>query len=177
MQLTVAICDDNEEQIAELRRLLRQWAAARALTGMLAPGEVIAFVMYFSKLRSGIGSISGGVGNMTVDMEFMGTAFDFLDLPDQKYKGSIPTEKRDDNEYEFALRHVWFKYPNSDQYVLRDANLTWKVGERMALVGKRRPACTRSSTASWAPGRRCTFPTACPPAVSVMRSWSWRREP
>lgn len=116
--------------------LLYGFAAARALTGMLTPGEVIAFVMYFAKLRSGISKISSGFGNMTVDMEFMGTAFDFLDLPDQKYKGSIPTEKRDDNEYEFALKHVWFKYPNSEQYVLRDVNLIWKVGEKMALVGK-----------------------------------------
>ena len=31
MQLTVAICDDNEEQIAELRRLLGQWAADKPL--------------------------------------------------------------------------------------------------------------------------------------------------
>lgn len=116
--------------------LLYGFAAVRAVTGMFTPGEVIAFVMYFVKIRSGVSGISSGLGNMSVDMEFMGTAFEFLDLPDQKYKGSIPTEKRDDNEYEFALKHVWFKYPNSEQYALRDVNLTWKVGEKMALVGK-----------------------------------------
>lgn len=116
--------------------LLYGFAAARAITGMLTPGEVIAFVMYFSKLRSGVSSISSGVGNMTVDMEFMGRAFEFLDLPDQKYRGTIPTEKRDDNRYEFAFRNVWFKYPHSEQYALRDVNLTWRIGEKMALVGQ-----------------------------------------
>lgn len=116
--------------------LLYGFAAARAVAGMLSPGEAIAFVMYIGKIRSGIGNISSGIGNMTVDMEFMCTAFDFLDLPEQKYKGTIPTEKRDDNQYEFAFRHVWFKYPNSEQYVLRDVNLTWRIGEKMALVGK-----------------------------------------
>lgn len=73
---------------------------------------------------------------MSVDLEFMKTVFDFLDIPDEKYKGTIPTEKRDDNEYEFEFKHVWFRYPNSEQYALRDVNLKWRIGEKMALVGK-----------------------------------------
>lgn len=51
-------------------------------------------------------------------------------------KGTIPTEKRDDNEYEFEFKHVWFKYPNSEEYVLKDINLKWRIGEKMALVGR-----------------------------------------
>ena len=41
-----------------------------------------------------------------------------------------------DNEYEFEFRHVWFKYPDSQEYVLKDINLKWRIGEKMALVGK-----------------------------------------
>lgn len=52
------------------------------------------------------------------------------------YQGTIPTEKRDDNEYEFEFKHVWFKYPNSEEYVLKDINLKWRIGEKMALVGR-----------------------------------------
>ncbi|MBQ8922684.1 MAG: ABC transporter ATP-binding protein [Oscillospiraceae bacterium] len=69
--------------------------------------------------------------------------FDFLDTPDEQYKGTIPTEKRNDNEYEFEFRHVWFKYPNTEQYVLRDVNLKWRIGEKMALVG--RNGCGKST--------------------------------
>lgn len=50
--------------------------------------------------------------------------------------GSIPTEKRDDNEYEFEFHNVSFKYPASDEYVLKDINLKWRIGEKMALVGR-----------------------------------------
>lgn len=50
--------------------------------------------------------------------------------------GTIPTEKRNDNEYEFEFKHVYFKYPNTEQYVLKDINLKWRIGEKMALVGK-----------------------------------------
>lgn len=60
--------------------------------------------------------------------------FDFLDIPDEKYKGSIPTEKREDNEYQFEFKHVYFKYPGAEQYVLRDINLKWCIGEKMALA-------------------------------------------
>lgn len=32
--------------------------------------------------------------------------------------------------------HVWFRYPTSEQWVLRDVNLTVKRGEKVALVGR-----------------------------------------
>lgn len=112
------------------------FAVFRAINGALTVGEIIGFVMYFSRIRDSMNRVAGGFGGMSVDLEFMKTAFDFLDIPDEKYKGTIPTEKRDDNEYEFEFRHVWFKYPNSEQYALRDVNLKWRIGEKMALVGK-----------------------------------------
>lgn len=112
------------------------FAAFRAINGALTIGDIIGFVMYFSRIRTGINRAANGLGAMSVDLEFMKTAFDFLDIPDEKYKGTIPTEKREDNEYEFEFRHVWFKYPNSEQYALRDVNLKWRIGEKMALVGK-----------------------------------------
>ncbi|MDE5859270.1 MAG: ABC transporter ATP-binding protein/permease, partial [Oscillospiraceae bacterium] len=112
------------------------FAVLRAINGALTVGDIIGFVMYFSRIRDCMNRVAGGFGGMSVDLEFMKNAFDFLDIPDEKYKGTIPTEKRDDNEYEFEFRHVWFKYPNSEQYVLRDVNLKWRIGEKMALVGK-----------------------------------------
>ena len=42
-------------------------------------------------MRLGISRVAGGIGGMSVDLEFMKTAFDFLDIPDEKYKGTIPT--------------------------------------------------------------------------------------
>ncbi|NUO20090.1 ABC transporter ATP-binding protein [bacterium] len=35
-----------------------------------------------------------------------------------------------------AFEHVWFRYPTSEQWVLRDISLTVKRGERVALVGR-----------------------------------------
>ncbi|MCM1167112.1 MAG: ABC transporter ATP-binding protein/permease, partial [Lachnospiraceae bacterium] len=122
--------------------LMYGFAALRAVSGVMSVGEIIGFVMYFTKITEGlIGStntngVLGGIENILVDVEFLDDALKFLDIPDEKYKGTLPTEKRDDNEYEFEFRNVWFKYPNSEQYVLRGVDLKWRVGEKMALVGK-----------------------------------------
>lgn len=80
--------------------------------------------------------LSDFYGLLKITPTFCKKYFDFLDIPDEKYKGTIPTEKRDDNEYEFEFKHVWFKYPDSEEYTLKDINLKWRIGEKMALVGK-----------------------------------------
>lgn len=125
------------------RILMYGFAVVRALTGMLTPGEVVAFALYFTKIQNGISEVSDGIGQLKTTPIFCKQIFEFLDIPDEKYKGTIPTEKRDDNEYEFEFRHVWFKYPNSEQYVLKDINLRWRIGEKMALVG--RNGCGKST--------------------------------
>ncbi|WP_459811374.1 ABC transporter ATP-binding protein [Hominimerdicola sp. 21CYCFAH17_S] len=118
------------------RVIMYGFAVIRAATGMLSPGEVVAFALYFTRIQNGISDVSDGIGILKTTPIFCKQIFDFLAIPDEKYKGTIPTEKRDDNEYEFEFRHVYFKYPNSEQYVLQDINLKWRIGEKMALVGK-----------------------------------------
>lgn len=112
------------------------FAAVRMVSGILTVGEMVSFVIYFSRIRQDITNVTNGFGNIFIDTEFVQYVYDFLDIPDEKYQGTIPTEKRDDDEYEFEFCHVYFKYPNSEQYVLKDVNLKWRIGEKMALVGK-----------------------------------------
>ena len=57
-------------------------------------------------------------------------------LEKRKYDGSIPLEKRRDNKFSVEFEHVSFKYPGSEEYVIKDLNLSFVIGERMAIVGK-----------------------------------------
>ena len=123
--------------------VMYSYAILRAIYGTLSAGEVIAFVMLFTRVLHGIAGISNELINFRLSADHCKDVFDFLDIPDKKYKGTIPTEKRKDNEYEFEFRHVWFKYPGSEQFVLRDINLKWRIGEKMALVG--RNGCGKST--------------------------------
>lgn len=125
------------------RMLMYGFAVVRAITGMLSPGEVIAFALYFTNLQAGISNLSEGIGMVNTTPPFCKKVLDFLDISDEKYMGTIPTEKRTDNEYEFEFKHVWFKYPGCENYTLKDINLKWKIGEKMALVG--RNGCGKST--------------------------------
>ena len=60
----------------------------------------------------------------------------YMGLENQKYQGSLPLEKRRDNKFTVEFEHVSFKYPGSEQYVIRDLNLSFVVGEKMAIVGR-----------------------------------------
>jgi len=116
--------------------ILYAFAIFRAVNGAMTAGEVVAFVMYFTRIQYALENVSQNFSSMLTKSQMWTQVFDFLDIPDEKYKGTIPTEKRDDNEYEFEFRYVYFKYPDSEDYVLKDVNLKWQIGEKMALVGK-----------------------------------------
>ncbi len=62
--------------------------------------------------------------------------FDFLDIPNTKYEGRLPVEKRDDDRFTIEFRHVSFRYPGSDVDVLKDFSIKFHIGERLAVVGK-----------------------------------------
>ncbi len=61
---------------------------------------------------------------------------DFLDIPNKKYEGTLPVEKRDDDQFTIEFRHVSFRYPGSDRDVLKDFSIKFHIGERLAVVGK-----------------------------------------
>lgn len=61
---------------------------------------------------------------------------ELLELSDEMYKGSLPLEKRSDNEYRIEFRDVSFKYPGSGEYALKNLSLELKVGEKLAIVGR-----------------------------------------
>ena len=51
------------------------------------------------------------------------------------YQGSLTVEKRRDRKYQVEFRNVSFKYPGSDNYALRNVNMKFEIGKRLAVVG------------------------------------------
>lgn len=96
----------------------------------LYAGCISNFLLYFS---------SGWMKELTIlktNTKYVKMYFDFLDIPNQKYKGCIPVEKRDDDRFTIEFRHVSFRYPGSDRDVLKDFSIKFRIGERLAVVGK-----------------------------------------
>lgn len=83
----------------------------------------------------GIGGLFTAVGDCRFNAPYLKTLYDYLDLPNKMYKGSLTTEKRSDRQYTVEFLDVSFRYPGSEQYALRHLSMTFKVGERLAVVG------------------------------------------
>ena len=59
-----------------------------------------------------------------------------MDLPDEEVVGSLPVEKRLDNDYHFAIENMSFSYPGSDETVLKNITEKFEVGKKYAIVGE-----------------------------------------
>lgn len=62
--------------------------------------------------------------------------YEFMDLPDEEVVGSLPVEKRLDNEYTFNIQNLSFAYPGSDDFVLKNITESFEVGKKYAIVGE-----------------------------------------
>lgn len=73
---------------------------------------------------------------LSANTKYVKMYLDFLDIPNKKYEGTLPVEKRDDDKFTIEFRHVSFRYPGSDRDVLKDFSIKFHIGERLAVVGK-----------------------------------------
>ena len=76
------------------------------------------------------------MGGMRNNAAFLKLTFEFLDIPNRMYQGSLTVEKRMDRDYEIEFCNVSFQYPGSDAYALRNVSIKFRIGERLAVVGQ-----------------------------------------
>jgi ATP-binding cassette subfamily B protein len=108
----------------------------KALGGAFGVGSVTQYVGALAGLAQGFTRLLEIVGNLRANAEYLKFTYDFLDIPNNMYQGSLTTEKRSDRKYEIEFRDVSFKYPGTDTWALRHVSMKFDVGERLAVVGE-----------------------------------------
>ena len=108
---------------------LKAWAGAFGL------GAVAQYVASVTKVSGGVSSLISALGDMRNNAAFLVPVFEFLDIPNNMYQGSLTVEKRRDRKYEVEFRNVSFKYPGSKNYALRNVSMKFEIGRRLAVVG------------------------------------------
>ncbi len=108
----------------------------KAWGGAFGIGSVTQYVGAISSLSENITLVMTHLSELKLNASFLKETYAYLDIPNSMYQGSLPTEKRDDREYEVEFRDVSFKYPGSETYALRHVNVKFRVGNRMAVVGE-----------------------------------------
>lgn len=108
---------------------LKAWAGAFGL------GAVTQYAASVTKVSGGMSGLISALGDMWNNAAFLVPIYEFLDIPNNMYQGSLTVEKRRDRKYEVEFRSVSFKYPGSENYALRNVNMKFEIGSRMAVVG------------------------------------------
>lgn len=108
----------------------------KAMAGAFGLGAVTQYVASVTKVSEGMSSLVSAFGDMGNNAPFLALTFEFLDIPNHMYQGSLTVEKRRDRNYQVEFRNVSFKYPGSETYALRNINMKFKIGKRLAIVGR-----------------------------------------
>ncbi|MCM1188054.1 MAG: ABC transporter ATP-binding protein/permease [bacterium] len=107
-----------------------------ALKGNMPIGSLILYADCLANLLRQTVQAAAGWQELNLAARRQVGILELLELSDEMYKGSLPMEKRSDNEYHIEFRNVSFRYPGSQEYALKDFSLELKVGEKLAIVGR-----------------------------------------
>ena len=121
---------------AVLSGIVYVFVCLKALGGAFGIGSVTQYVSAITTLSGNAAMLLDTVNHMRTNAGFLKTIYQFLDIPNSMYQGSLTTEKRADRKYEVEFKDVSFKYPGSDIWALRHVNMKFKVGQRLAIVGE-----------------------------------------
>ena len=112
------------------------YVGLKAIYGMISIGSALKYISAYSNLVESVSGIFYSWIEINVKAEYLSYFYDFMEIQNKQYQGTIPTEKRDDNEFEIEFRDVSFRYPNTENFVLRHVNQKIKIGTKTAVVGK-----------------------------------------
>jgi ATP-binding cassette subfamily B protein len=111
------------------------WIVWHTLQGKISLGDMTLYLSIFRQGQSTFQSILSAVGSIYQNNLFMANFFDFLSLEPQMAVAAPPQRPAAPLRRGIEFRGVGFRYPESDEWALRDVNLTIRAGEKIALVG------------------------------------------
>lgn len=121
---------------AVLTGMVYVFVCLKAWAGAFGVGSVTQYVGAVTALAGNISKLIEAIGTMKNNVPFMRKIYEFLDMPNRMYQGSLTTEKRSDRQYEVEFKDVSFRYPGTDTWALNHVNIKFKVGSRLAVVGE-----------------------------------------
>ncbi len=108
----------------------------KAWGGAFGVGSVTQYIGAVTAMSGGVSELLRFFGNMHNNAPFLKTVFEFLDTPNAMRQGNLTTKQQSDGKYEIEFRNVSFKYPSSEEYVLKNLSLKFNTGQRLAVVGQ-----------------------------------------
>ncbi len=109
--------------------------AERAVSGATSVGDLVLFLLVFQRAQSAGQEMVQQISALYEDHLYLGLLFDFLEikpvLADPPHPVPVPVPLRQG----LRLEKVSFRYPGSDEYVLRNIGMELKPGQIVAVAG------------------------------------------
>jgi len=110
------------------------WIVWRTVQATISLGDMTLYLSIFRQGQSTFQSILAGVGNIYENNLFMAHYFEFLEL--KPLLQTAPGRRHETSpERGLEFRGIGFRYPDSEDWVLRGIDLKIRPGEKIALVG------------------------------------------
>lgn len=107
----------------------------KAFIRAITIGSILKQVGVIRKFYTGVLSLIENINELRVNIMFFESSFSYFELPDIKIKGDLHIKRRNDNSYNIEFKNVSFKYPNSEDYAIKNISLMLLPKERLAIVG------------------------------------------
>ena len=102
------------------------------LAGRIEAGVFGAVLTAFVNVQAVIKNHVTSIGRIPVFLEYAKDYFDFIELPGEQ-GGSV---KVGEKIQKISLKKVFFRYPNAEDFTLKNIDLEIQVGETIAVVGE-----------------------------------------
>ena len=112
------------------------YVGLKAVFSLISAGKCLMYVSSYTRLVESITGISNNFVQIKMESRYLSFFYDYMEIKNKRYNGTIPTEKRDDNKFEIEFRDVSFRYANTEKYALRHVNQKITLGSKTAVVGK-----------------------------------------
>ena len=108
---------------------------ARAVAGAVSVSNVVRYAGTMYNMVNSFYRLSSAATDLVWQTERIQSMLEFMGIENVLEKGTLPVEKRGDNQYTIRFDNVSFKYPGSDSYALRNFSITLGTGQKLAIVG------------------------------------------
>lgn len=106
---------------------------AKAVYGVIDVGDIFLYIGAINSLMTSIGDNVGSIMGFLYKWNYLKELLNFISMPDEI--DGQEEMKSCQKEHVFEFRNVSFRYPNSEEYVLRHIDLKINTGDKIAIVG------------------------------------------
>lgn len=107
----------------------------RGVSGIITGAEVVKYVSALTALGGACQYMVEHFENVLLNMQYLHHYYEYLELPNRKHTGTCSVSAIDEKELEITFENVSFQYPGGEKESLKNVNLTFHYGEKIALVG------------------------------------------